>query len=413
MPRRVLVALYTAAGLAAALVPVAASLYLSWTGAIQTERATLERFADEAIHRTDRVVVEARRVLSRLAAAEVPRCSEEHIRLMRAAAFETRYIQEVRHVAEGQVRCTAGGALELPVPEGPPDFISARGYRIWFNVNAGGKRFLAAELGDHSLLIAPAHLVDVLIGDPEKRLAVFAADGLRSLALLNDPPLDAMRAAYRGDDDAAAGLLVGEATSAELPIVAIASESRARLVAAWRRQAEVVLPLGLAAGAALALGVHMLARRRLSLAGELRAAVANREFEVHYQPLVELTSGRCVGAEALVRWRRWDGEMVPPDQFIPAAEQTELIRPITDQVIERVVAELGALLAARKDLHVAVNLAPCDLLTDRIIPVIARSVAGTGIDPAQIGLEATERGFINTASAREVVERLRVVGHAV
>jgi sensor c-di-GMP phosphodiesterase-like protein len=62
---------------------------------------------------------------------------------------------------------------------------------------------------------------------------------------------------------------------------------------------------------------------------------------------------------------------------------------------------------------VAVNIAACDLLTERVADVIARSVAGTGVKPAQIALEATERGFIDANSARVVIERLRVIGHAV
>jgi sensor c-di-GMP phosphodiesterase-like protein len=414
MSRRALVALYAALGLAAALVPVAASLYLSWANALETERAALQRFAREAIVRTDRVVVEGRAVLARLAQSTAARCSPEHIRLMRNAAFGARYIREVRHVAGGQVRCTAGGPLELPVPGGAPDFVSPRGYRIWFAVAGGAtpdERFLAAEYGDHSLLIDPAHLVDVLTGDPDRRLAVLAVEGLRPLALLNDPPLAAVRAVYAGTGPAP--LLHSAAHSDELPIVAIAVESRDQLAAAWRRQAAVVLPLGLAGGLALALGVRSLARRRFSLAGDLRAAVAGREFIVHYQPLVALADGRCVGAEALVRWRRWDGEMVPPELFIPAAEQEGLIQPITDQVIGRVVADLGPLLARSPDLHVAVNIAACDLLTERVADVIARSVAGTGVKPAQIALEATERGFIDANSARVVIERLRIIGHAV
>ncbi|MFZ5556694.1 MAG: EAL domain-containing protein [Pseudomonadota bacterium] len=415
MRHRSLVLLYAALAVAAVLLPLAASLYLSWRNAIETEREALARFADEAIVRTDRVIVEARNVLARLSRSQAPRCSPEHIREMREAAFDARYIREVRHVANGEVRCTAGGPLQLPIAWGKPDFISARGYRIWFSVAGGGASasLLAAQYGDHGLLIDPVHLVDVLTGDPEQRLAVMAADGLRPLALLNDPPLDAVRAALAEGGRDPRGLLIAVARSAELPVVAVAAESRERLVAAWERQAAVVLPLGLVGGAVLAFGVQALARRRFSLAGELKSAIANREFIVHYQPLIALDSGRCIGAEALVRWRRWDGETVAPDLFIPAAEQAGLIQPITDQVVDRVVSDLGALLASRKDLHVAINIAPCDLLADRVAAVIAGRLAGSGVDAAQIGLEVTERGFVDASSARVVIERLRVIGHAV
>ncbi len=62
-------------------------------------------------------------------------------------------------------------------------------------------------------------------------------------------------------------------------------------------------------------------RRHLSFEGQLRQAVAQRRFEVHYQPIVDLLSRRCVGAEALVRWRQSSGQLVRPDLFIPLAEE--------------------------------------------------------------------------------------------
>jgi sensor c-di-GMP phosphodiesterase-like protein len=145
----------------------------------------------------------------------------------------------------------------------------------------------------------------------------------------------------------------------------------------------------------------------------VRIGFGNGEFFLEYQPIISLGQARCIGAEALVRWRRWDGEPMSPEMFIPAAEQAGLIQPLTDQVIDRVVGDLGTLLAARRDLHVAVNIAACDLLSERVAAVIARRLAGTGVEPSQIGLEATERGFVDAASARVVIDRLRVIGHAV
>ena len=99
------------------------------------------------------------------------------------------------------------------------------------------------------------------------------------------------------------------------------------------RERLLLLPVG-ALVAALMVGlVVWLSRRRLSPLGELSIAVQRREFIVHYQPLIELKTGICVGAEALVRWRRPDGQMVRPDLFIPLAEENGLIEEITDQVV--------------------------------------------------------------------------------
>ena len=100
-----------------------------------------------------------------------------------------------------------------------------------------------------------------------------------------------------------------------------------------------------------------LSRRRLSLRGELATAVRRREFFMHYQPIIELDTGICVGAESLVRWRRPDGSLVRPDLFIPLAEEAGLIEALTDQVIDHVIADMRELLVQDRTAHIAINLA--------------------------------------------------------
>ncbi|MFT0860902.1 EAL domain-containing protein [Ancylobacter sp. G4_0304] len=143
----------------------------------------------------------------------------------------------------------------------------------------------------------------------------------------------------------------------------------------------------------------------------MAAAVRHREFPVHYQPIIELETGRCIGAEALVRWRRPDGTMVRPDEFIPLAETSGLIMPITDQVIERVVSDLNQMLVADRSLHVAINLCAEDISTGRFLPVLAAALDHTGIWPEQILLEATERGFVDVEGARRTLIEARRIGH--
>ena len=172
-------------------------------------------------------------------------------------------------------------------------------------------------------------------------------------------------------------------------------------------------PIGLAAGASLASLVLWLSRRRFSPGVELRRAVRNREFVLLYQPLVELATGACVGAEALVRWRRADGRIVPPLDFIPLAESNGLIRPITEQVIERALTELGPMLRRRRDLHVSINLAPMDLQDPWIAQCLDQLLADSGVEPHQVTVETTERGMVDADAAREVIKGLRSRGHGV
>jgi len=137
------------------------------------------------------------------------------------------------------------------------------------------------------------------------------------------------------------------------------------------------------------------------------------ELQVLYQPIFELNSRRCVGAEALVRWRRPDGTLTSPDLFIPLAENTGQIRQITDFVLQRVLEQLGQLLRANRQLYISVNLAACDVMVPRIGLVAARLLAIHHVSASQIAFEVTERGLIDVVVARDNLQALRSVGHQV
>ncbi len=108
---------------------------------------------------------------------------------------------------------------------------------------------------------------------------------------------------------------------------------------------------GMAAGLMCAGWAAFLIVGHLSPRRQLRNAVRRHQFIVAYQPIIELATGRCVGTEALVRWKYHD-RIVRPDHFIPLAEHRGLIQAITDQVLDTVLLELGDyLLSVSTPLH--------------------------------------------------------------
>ncbi|BBP80463.1 hypothetical protein PHLH8_01050 [Pseudomonas sp. Pc102] len=153
--------------------------------------------------------------------------------------------------------------------------------------------------------------------------------------------------------------------------------------------------------------------RRQSLSGELQGAIRRRELRVRYQPLFDLASRRCVGAEALVRWRRTDGNMMSPDLFIPLAESTGQIRDITDFMIEQVLAQQSAFLRANPELYISINLAACDVGSPRIAPLTAALLARYQVPARQIAFEVTEHGLADIQAAQEVLGQLRAQGHRI
>jgi len=133
--------------------------------------------------------------------------------------------------------------------------------------------------------------------------------------------------------------------------------------------------------------------RRLALMADLRTAVEQHRLEVHYQPKIDPMTGRVLGAEALSRWYRDDGA-VPPDEFIPLAERSGLIRPLTRHVLDTALAACASWRRDGHDMTVAVNLSP-QMIADRGLAEDVRvALLHHGLPPSALTLEITESGIM-------------------
>lgn len=128
---------------------------------------------------------------------------------------------------------------------------------------------------------------------------------------------------------------------------------------------------------------HMLER-------QMRVAVAEGDFEVHYQPKIDLASQQVVGAEALVRWRRQDGSLISPAQFIPLAEKTGLIVPIGRSVLLKACQEGRRWHEQGYLIHIAVNVSAVQLAQSNFTAMVSEIIEQTGIMPGYLELEITE-----------------------
>jgi EAL domain-containing protein (putative c-di-GMP-specific phosphodiesterase class I) len=150
--------------------------------------------------------------------------------------------------------------------------------------------------------------------------------------------------------------------------------------------------------------------RRLTVEHELRGAVADGQLELHLQPLVTLADGALRGFEALVRWRHPERGLVPPLEFIPVAEETNLILPVGRWVLQeacRRLAELQALSA--EPLGMSVNLSPRQLTSD-LPGEVAAAVHAAGVRAEDLTLEITETLLVEDGGAVGVLEQLRALG---
>jgi diguanylate cyclase (GGDEF)-like protein len=158
--------------------------------------------------------------------------------------------------------------------------------------------------------------------------------------------------------------------------------------------------------------MHARARDRLGLENDLRHAVANRDFEVHYQPIVALVSGTCVGFESLIRWKR-NGEPVAPDKFIPLAEELGLIEPLGTWVLReacRTFAHWRRRYSGGLD-YITVNVSSRQLVQQNFLSVVERAVHDAGLEPSELRLEITETALMDSPrTAAGLLRELRDFG---
>jgi len=152
-------------------------------------------------------------------------------------------------------------------------------------------------------------------------------------------------------------------------------------------------------------------RRRLMMFGWLRTGVQREELRLHYQPKVDLKSGEIVGAEALVRWNSPDLGLVSPSEFIPLAEQTSLIRPLTTWVLGEAFRQLGEWHGRKMEISLAVNLSARSLSDDKLLGQLAELLETSRVAPECVTMEVTESGVMaNPERAARILERLRGLG---
>jgi predicted signal transduction protein with EAL and GGDEF domain len=145
-------------------------------------------------------------------------------------------------------------------------------------------------------------------------------------------------------------------------------------------------------------------RERCALEASLRQAIETDALEVHYQPMICAASQKVQAFEALVRWTHPERGVIPPDRFIPLAEETGLIVNLGNWVLREACAE-----AARwpSDIGVSVNLSPLQFRDPELVPSIIRILTETGLDPTRLELEITESALLT--AGEQNVEILRAV----
>lgn len=350
-------------------------------------------------------------------------CDPATLQLLRTIPYNHPAIREAAVVVDSALVCTSWGLHPSPVPINSHHAQWQAGQWLLFQMR--GSAFDDHEV--HSLVLG------------------LGLDQRRGVNLLLDPlvllqPLQAQRGfPFSGSLSLANGELLVAVVSDDGQRVRL-SDGRSRRFAdtpyqrqqaaghglllaniaisprLWLTNLLALLPLFAMVGLLLGgfgLWLVRLLRRPPSLRTALLRGLERGEFHVAYLPTIELATGRCVGAEALLRWLHPQQGAMAPDVFVPFAERTGLILPLTDWLLQRAFTELGPWLAADPSRHLAINLCARHFESTELLACLSRETERHAVSPRQLLLELTEREVLNLneQAVRGVLAQLHAAGY--
>ncbi len=409
MSRRLSIGIGLLIGLLAISIPIVLAVYLAWRQSSDSQRAIVASIADDVLRRSEESTDQTLSVVQTLKQqGTADPCSSENIRLMGKLDLGSDKVQAVGYVRDNHLLCSSYGVHDTPV--GPPLYTTPYGIQtrsnVEFPVYPGLKFLLVTDVqSGYTTAIHPNRPLDVFTRDPQVSVGVFSTVSRKPVivrGVVKQEWLDRLGAAsamqYVDGE-----YLVAISKSQKYGLAAFAVIPSARVAAGLRSSALTLVPIGALAGVLLACVVAYLVREHLAMRSLIKVALRHNEFFLEYQPLMDLRSGRCVGAEALIRWRRPDGKIVRPDLFIPVAEEAGLIRSITRRVLELVAHDAAELLRQRSDLHVAINLSAQDLQSQETVQLVLDFMKRMRVKASSVLVEVTERGFMQADLAHRIM----------
>ncbi|MFC4527024.1 EAL domain-containing protein [Dyella halodurans] len=352
-------------------------------------------------------------------------CSPENLALMAQTNLKYGQLQGVGYVANGRLMCSSYGSHGAGIPLPPPRYQGTSGNLMMLrdvnlslasSIEPQPVTIITAAGNGYSAILSPTLPIDVFINDRDMAVGtvIYSSNEIKAARGGVDPTWRTRLGDSKHTQFVQNHRIVSLWRSPRYDYFAFAAipddEVRARI----RYAGLLILSCAAFAMAVLLLAAARSALRRVPLSESIRDALWRREFHLVYQPVVELKTGRWVGAEALLRWRRSTGEQVRPDVFISVAEESGVIEEITDHVFELVTADMAGFFESHPHFHVAINVSSIEIQSPDVVSRLTKFCAGvTGANARNFVIEATERSLIDPEKARNIMEEIRKLGFAV
>ena len=399
--------------------PILASIYLAWMQSYTTEKTLSLAYAQDVLRRVEATSSQFKEAQQMAAQAKVTPCSPDDMRLLRTIDFGASYIKATGRVAHDTLLCTSQGVMN-PAALGKPDLTTAQGVTEYLNkqLSSPPARPMNVFASNGFAVLVDTNLaIDISTEAPDVELAVLVPSAAESgpIAVIGQSlPANWLEPVPPGGDSTFidAGYLVSHVQSAKWDVAVVAATPQRYINHRMQQFALFFVPVGVLCGVLLSFMVSLATRMHSSFPAMLRRAIREKNFFIVYQPVVELSTRRVIGAEALVRWRT-DYAEIRPDYFIPQAEECGLIQLITKQVVTLVGRDLPQFLKLDPNFRVAINMSAADLCDERTVDMLDGLLAASGAKPKNIEVEATERAFLQGPGTASILDTIRSKGFTV
>ncbi|EEG0474024.1 EAL domain-containing protein [Salmonella enterica] len=400
------------------LLPVLLAIWFAHIRAVSETRNQLHSFAQLVLDKTERVILQAD--LTRDAAEQYQgqACTPAHQQRMLNIIRGHLYINKLIYAKGQRFLCSTVMTPTSPYFIPRADYKRKPDIAIYYYRDTpffNGYKMTYMQRGNYVAVINPLSYSEVMSDDPALAWGMYDTVTNTFFSLSEQAQADHLLPLVRRSEPV---FQQGErfytlVKSAKRPVAAIVSTSKQRFYQNLFHQLTLTLPLGIICSIIV---LFMWSRSRQAYYSPrrlLQRAITRHQLCLHYQPIIDIRNGTCVGAEALLRWPGYHGPVMSPCEFIPLAEKEGMIEQITDYVVEEVFNDLGGFLAAHPHLYVSINLSAADFLSSRLIVMIHEKTRQHSVLAQQIKVEVTERGFIDVPKMTPIIQAFRQAGYEV
>ncbi|WP_233947928.1 EAL domain-containing protein [Pectobacterium versatile] len=372
----------------------------------------MDDFSKVTIEHAEKIILQATSALDILEKSYPPYCDNSHLDLLRKIAYDNDYIQDVVYIDGNRLRCSSmlNDINTMFLPE--PDCRYKGIYDIWYKVDSPlnkDKPMIYVGTTRHLVVLNPRSFLDVPSYSYNIKYALLAKNKLDGRVILSDSMSSHIYSRLTSGGNNPDRFYIDDKYYVLKPLL----DSDFTLVVMADKSADFLfyltiffssLPIFMLISLLLS---EVISRKFLVIQSPLyvlRQALRQKEFELHYQPIIKLDTAQVVGCEALIRWRHSDGHLITPDSFIPMIRQVGLMKELTLFVINEALQTASVLKKSDPDMFVSINLEAAEFEDMSVFNYLVEQVAVYDLDGANVNVELTESSMIEPQKAAPMVE---------